>query len=219
MNIVITGANRGIGLELVKHYCNAGASVTALCRNSSDQLNQTEATVIDKVDMANPDSIKNAALAIGYQQIDVLINNAGVLGNESINDWDPNTIDYQFRVNSMGPLLLTQALQPKLLEDAKVILVTSRMGSMSDNMSGGYYGYRMSKAALNAAGVSLANDFRDKKVSVLMLHPGFVQTEMVSGNGDISAEVAARNMCNRIEQLTLADSGAFWHANGDDLPW
>lgn len=219
MNVVVSGANRGIGLALVQQYIAQGATVYAICRNSSDELNKTGARIIDKIDMANPDTIQSLNQLLNGVVIDLLINNAGVLGNESVGDWDPNTIDYQFRVNAMAPLLVTQVLQSQLVEGSKVVLVTSRMGSMEDNSSGGYYGYRMSKAALNAAGVSLARDLNDRGISVLLLHPGFVQTDMVNGNGDISAQQAAQNMRSRIAALSLDCSGAFWHANGDDLPW
>jgi NAD(P)-dependent dehydrogenase (short-subunit alcohol dehydrogenase family) len=217
--IVITGANRGIGLEFVKQYLAKGDTVYALCRNSSDELSQSGAKVVDKVDVGNPETLKEALSKLKDLKIDVLINNAGVLGRESIDDWDPITIDHQFRVNAMGPLLVTQVLQDQLGEGSKVALITSRMGSMADNNSGGYYGYRMSKAALNMAGVSLAQDLKPRGVSVAILHPGYVQTEMVNYGGDISAESSAQRLMQRIEELTLDNSGSFWHSNGELLPW
>ena len=143
----------------------------------------------------------------------------GVLGKEGLGDWDPHTIDYQFRVNALGPLLVTQALLPSLSSDGKIALITSRMGSMEDNSSGGYYGYRMSKAALNAAGVSLAQDLKPKGIAVGLFHPGFVQTEMVNGNGDIDADTAAGQLYERIAELALNNTGQFFHANGDKIPW
>ena len=93
------------------------------------------------------------------------------------------------------------------------------MGSISDNTSGGYYGYRMSKTALNSAGVSLAQDLRPDKIAVVMLHPGFVQTDLVNNQGDISADKSARNLIKRVDQLNIEHSGEFWHANGEELPW
>lgn len=216
---VITGANRGIGLEMVKHYVAKKWDVYGLCRNSSDDLNQSGATVINKVDVGNPEALPLALNRLKDVKIDLLINNAGVLGRDSLKEWDPNTIEHQFRVNALGPLLVTQCFLEQLKKGSKVVHITSRMGSMSDNSSGGYYGYRMSKAALNAAGVSMANDLKEQGIVVALLHPGYVQTEMVSYGGDISADVAASKMIDRIEQLTLENSGSFWHSNGETLPW
>lgn len=218
-NVVITGANRGIGLEFVKHYLAQGHQVFALCRNTSDALTASGAQVIDKVDVGNPESLPLTLERLKGVKIDLLINNAGVLANESINDYSPNTIEQQFLVNAMGPLLVTQLLKEQLVKGSKVALITSRMGSMTDNTSGGYYGYRMSKAALNMAGVSLAHDLKPAGVAVGLFHPGYVQTEMVNYGGDVSATDASASMIERIEQLTLASSGSFYHANGDILPW
>ena len=217
--VVITGANRGIGLSLTKHYIANGHEVYGLCRNCSDELNTSGAKVIDKVDVGNPDSLQDALLRLKDVKIDLLINNAGVLAKESLDDCDPHTIEHQFRVNALGPLLITQQLLPQFKDGAKVALVTSRMGSMGDNGSGGYYGYRMSKAALNAAGVSMAQDLKAKGFPVAILHPGYVQTEMVSFGGDVSADTAAERLAARIEELDMSNTGSFWHANGEELPW
>ena len=119
----------------------------------------------------------------------------------------------------MGPLLVTQCLLDNLQAGAKVALITSRMGSMADNGSGGYYGYRMSKAALNAAGVSMARDLAPRGVAVGLFHPGFVQTDMVGGQGDVDAATAASRLIARIEALSVETAGKFIHANGDELPW
>ena len=189
------------------------------CRNTSDDLSSSGAQVIDKVDVGNPESLPLALERLKGVKIDLLINNAGVLANESINDYSPNTIEQQFLVNAMGPLLVTQLLKEQLVAGSKVALITSRMGSMTDNTSGGYYGYRMSKAALNMAGVSLAHDLKPADIAVGLFHPGYVQTEMVNYGGNVSATDASASIIERIEQLTLADSGSFYHANGDVLPW
>jgi NAD(P)-dependent dehydrogenase (short-subunit alcohol dehydrogenase family) len=142
-----------------------------------------------------------------------------VLANEDLEHMSAITLEHQFRVNAMGPLLVTQILRKQLVKGAKVALITSRMGSLTDNTSGGYYGYRMSKAALNIAGVSLAHELKAQQVSVALLHPGYVQTDMVNNNGDISAAVAVERLIQRIDGLTLSNSGTFWHSNGDILPW
>ncbi len=219
MNVVITGGNRGIGLALVKACLARGDNVYVACRNSSDELNETGATVYTGVDVSNPESLALALAPLKDISIDWLINNAGVLGRESLEDWEPNTIDYQFRVNALGPLLVTQTLLPAMSAGGKIGLVTSRMGSMADNGSGGYYGYRMSKAALNAAGVSLANDLKARNIAVALLHPGFVQTEMVNNAGDVTPDVAAAGLIARLDELSMASTGTFYHANGDVLPW
>ncbi|MEG3768574.1 SDR family oxidoreductase [Alteromonas sp. 14N.309.X.WAT.G.H12] len=219
MNVVITGGNRGIGLALVNALLARNCHVIVACRHSSDALNNTQATVITGVDVSKPESLEKALSPLKDVPIDWLINNAGVLGKESLDDWDPATIDYQFRVNALGPLLVTQALLPNLSEGSKIGLITSRMGSMTDNGSGGYYGYRMSKAALNAAGVSLAQDLKPKGIAVALLHPGFVQTEMVNNAGDITPDEAASGLINRLDELTLTTTGQFFHANGERLPW
>ncbi len=219
MNVVITGGNRGIGLALVKLYKAQGHSVYAICRNTSDELSQLGCNVITGVDLSQPEVLQEKLSPLKELNIDILINNAGVLGREALTDWDPNTIDYQFRINALGPLLVTQVLQQSLGNGSKVCLITSRMGSMGDNGSGGYYGYRMSKAALNAMGVSLAHDLRAHNIAVGIFHPGFVQTEMVNGSGDISPETAAERLATRIAELNLETSGQFIHSNGDPLPW
>ncbi|MFT4939674.1 MAG: NAD(P)-dependent dehydrogenase (short-subunit alcohol dehydrogenase family) [Paraglaciecola sp.] len=218
-NVVITGANRGIGLEFTKQYLAKGHQVYALCRNTSDDLTASKATVIDRVDVGNPETLPDRLSKLKDVKIDILINNAGVLGRESIDDWDPITIEHQFRVNAMGPLLVTQCLRPQLKNGSKIALITSRMGSMTDNGSGSYYGYRMSKAALNMAGVSMAHDLKEQGIAVAILHPGFVQTEMVNNAGDISAQESASRLMQRIEALNMENSGTFWHSNGEVLPW
>jgi NAD(P)-dependent dehydrogenase (short-subunit alcohol dehydrogenase family) len=218
-NVVISGANRGMGLEFVKQYLAKGDTVYALCRNSSDELNQTSAKVFDKVDVGNPECLEKTLPALSDLKIDLLINNAGVLANESLDDMSAATLEYQFRVNALGPVMVTQILRQQLVKGAKVAMITSRMGSVTDNTSGGYYGYRMSKAALNMAGVSLAHDLKEQDVAVALLHPGYVQTEMVNNNGDISAAVAVERLIQRIEELNMSNTGTFWHSSGEVLPW
>ncbi|MFT5924142.1 MAG: NAD(P)-dependent dehydrogenase (short-subunit alcohol dehydrogenase family) [Paraglaciecola sp.] len=217
--VVVTGANRGIGLEFVKQYLAKGDRVIALCRNTSDELSQTSAKVIDKVDVSSPECLEKILPTLSDLKINLLINNAGVFANETLEHMSVNTLEYQFRVNAIGPLMVTQLLRQQLVKGAKVALITSRMGSVTDNASGGYYGYRMSKAALNIAGVSLAHDLKEQEVAVALLHPGYVQTEMVNNGGDISAAVAVERLMQRIEELNLNNTGSFWHSSGEVLPW
>jgi len=129
------------------------------------------------------------------------------------------TIREQFEVNALAPLRIVNALQSNLNPDGKVAMITSRMGSISDNGSGGRYGYRMSKAALNAASMSLSKDLSSQDVAVGIYHPGYVQTDMVNHGGDISADESAGRIVSLINELTMKDSGVFRHSNGEVLPW
>lgn len=217
--ILITGANRGIGLALANQYANAGARVYAVCRKRSKGLEHENITVIDGVDVTAADAVTRIREVLDGQLLDILINNAGILGRETLYDAPEESILKQFQVNSLAPLRLTIGLLGNLKEGSKVALITSRMGSMADNGSGGYYGYRMSKAALNAAGVSLAKDLETQGIAVALLHPGYVQTDMVNNSGDISADTAAERLRQRIEELNQSNSGTFWHSNGETLPW
>lgn len=216
---VITGANRGIGLEFVKHYNAQGWRVYGVCRQSSAALNAIDINVIDGIDVSSSQSIASLDAKLSNVQIDLLINNAGILRNETLGDLNFKTIEDQFQVNALGPLRVTEAVLGKMHKGAKIALITSRMGSIADNTSGGRYGYRMSKAALNIAGVSLAHDLKSRGIAVALLHPGYVATDMVGGRGDITPDVAASRLAQRIEELTLENSGSFWHSNGEILPW
>lgn len=218
-HVVITGANRGIGLALTQQFVNRGDTVTAVCRTPSDALKQLNVNIIEGIDVTDSGGIAALANKLNGKPIDILLNNAGLLEREQLGALNTQTIEAQFRVNAMGPLLVTDALRGNLSDGSKVVMITSRMGSMADNGSGAYYGYRMSKAALNAAGVSLANDLKEAGVAVAMLHPGFVQTEMVNNAGDISAETAAEHLIARIDELNLSTTGQFKHSNGESLPW
>ena len=219
MNVLVTGASRGIGLALTQYYLRDGHQVFATCRQASSALSNSQATIIDGIELTAADAGTKIASALGETKIDLLINNAGILRNESLGAMDIASVQQQLRVNSVAPLALIHALLAHLQAGTKIALITSRMGSIADNGSGGYYGYRMSKAALNAAGQSLAIDLKPQDIYVAILHPGFVQTDMVGGAGDISAEVAAERLAARIAELDGSNTGSFWHSNGQLLPW
>lgn len=219
MHIVITGANRGIGLALTQHYLAQDHKVTAVCRQSSSALEATQAHIISNIDMSNEATLTDLTHQLQNQSIDILINNAGILRSETLHEFDSSTIEQQFLVNALAPINVTRMLLPQLHKGSKVAVITSRMGSIADNGSGGYYGYRMSKAALNAGAKSLAIDLAPQGISVAILHPGFVQTDMVGHAGDISAETAAQRLAARIENLKPENTGTFWHSNGEVLPW
>ena len=218
--VVITGANRGIGLALAEQYQMQGDKVIAVCRQSSQALAKLAGvTIIENVDVVSDQDLLTLAKALTGIDVDLLINNAGILSEEFLGDIDFDAVERQFRVNAIGPLKATEALLNNLHSGAKVVLVTSRMGSLGDNGSGGHYGYRMSKSALNSAAVSLAVDLKPKGIAVALLHPGFVQTALVNNQGNVSADQAAEMLIQRIDALNIETTGSFTHANGEALPW
>lgn len=221
-NVVITGANRGIGLELAKLYAARGDLVTAICREAGDEIEDIADQTISGIDVTNeqvPEGLQTILAELVEGKIDLLINNAGIFQNETLDNMDAESIRQQFEVNTIAPLMIAHALLPLMGEGSKIANITSRMGSLEDNTSGAYYGYRASKAALNAVGKSLAMDLKPRGIAVAQLHPGFVQTRMVGFNGDITPEQAAEGLAQRIDELTLENTGGFWHSNGQQLPW
>jgi NAD(P)-dependent dehydrogenase (short-subunit alcohol dehydrogenase family) len=221
--VVITGANRGIGFSMAELCVEQGDTVYALCRSRSNALTQLSSAInlhiIEQVDVSTTQGIAQAVKGLSGVSIDLLINNAGILRNESLQDLNVETITEQFTVNALAPLVMTHALLPNLRSGSKLALITSRMGSIEDNTSGGRYGYRMSKAALNIAAMSLAQDLKSDNISVGIYHPGYVQTDMVNHGGDISSEVAAKRLIALMNGLSLAETGVFKHSNGEILPW
>ena len=215
---VVTGANRGIGLELVVQLIAKGYRVLAVCRASSGELAASGADVVDAVDVTDPKGLARLAEAIDAP-IDLLINNAGLLTKETLEEPNLDAIRRQFEVNALAPLAVTHQLLEHLAPKAKVAVVTSRMGSLADNTSGSRYGYRMTKAAANMMGVSLARDLAPRGFAVAILHPGFVRTGMTGFNGYIEPDEAARGLLLRIDEATAGEEPVFRHANGELLPW
>ena len=216
---VVTGANRGIGLALVAQLHLRGATVVAVCRQTSPELLALGVRVESGIDVADPHAGPSLATRLAHDDIDLLVHNAGIGRFETLEGTTPSDVMAQFQVNAMAPLFLTRALLPRLRSGAKVALVSSRMGSIGDNGSGGYYGYRMSKAALNAAGVSLAHDLKAAGIAVVIVHPGAVRTGMTGGQGAIEPDTAARGLLQRIDELAIGTTGRFVHADGTVLPW
>jgi len=171
------------------------------------------------VDVTDERSLARLAEVLGSRKVDVLVNNAGVLSDESLSDLDVDRIRRQFEVNSLGPLRVTAALLGNLGEGSKVAIITSRMGSIEDNTSGGRYGYRMSKVAVNMAGRSLAHDLKEAGVAVDVLHPGFMRTDMTGHQGLIDPPESAAGLIARIDELSLETTGTFRHTNGETIPW
>lgn len=216
---VVTGANRGIGLELARQLHQRGDQVIAAVRSSSEDLEKLAVEVHEDVDIADGRAISQFANTLSGRAIDLLIHNAGVLSRESLDDLDLDRIRRQFEVNTLGPLRLTSALLPCLGAGSKVAIVSSRLGSMAHNTSGGNYGYRISKAAVNMAGVTLARDLQSRGVILILLHPGYVKTQLTGMAGDIDPDESAQGLIKRIDDATLESSGSFWHADGTELAW
>ncbi|MEH6346144.1 MAG: SDR family oxidoreductase [Bermanella sp.] len=219
-NILITGANRGIGLALTKQYLSQGDTVYAVCRKASTELaSLKDANVIEGIDVSDDKNLLTLKNSLTDVSLDIVINNAGIMTEETLGNIDFSAVVHQFLVNAVGPLKTTQSLLENLNKGSKVAIITSRMGSIGDNTSGGWYGYRMSKSAANSAAASLAQDLKPKGVSLVLLHPGFVQTDLVDQQGDVTATHAASNLVTRINELTLETTGSLFHANGESLPW
>lgn len=220
---LVTGANRGIGLAFCRLLQARGERVVAVCRAPSAELEALAAqglSIEAGLDLAEDGTPAELAHRLDSLPLDGVILNAGILESSGLEDLDVEAVRRQFEVNALAPLRLARALTASMPEGAKLALITSRMGSIADNGSGGYYGYRMSKAALNMAGRSLAIDLRPRGIAVAILHPGLVSTRMVGFTPQgISPEHAALGMLERIDALSLESSGSFWHANGEPLPW
>lgn len=220
--VLVTGANRGIGLALAQACRQRGDRVIAVCRSDSKELRDTGAQVESGIDVTDEAALGGLVGKLGRERIHHVWLNAGVLEREKLGGIDEAGFDSlrrQFEVNALGPLRVAQALLDNLAEGSKIAIMTSRMGSMGDNDSGGFYGYRASKAAVNAIGKSLAVDLRPKGVAVFLMHPGYVATDMVGRSGDITPEVAAERLVGLLDKLELRDTGSFHHSNGSELPW
>ncbi|HKJ15996.1 MAG TPA: SDR family oxidoreductase [Xanthomonadales bacterium] len=217
--ILVTGANRGIGLEMSRQLSLANNSVIAVCRSASKDLAELDVEVIENVDVGTGEGVATLARQVGDRKIDWLVNNAGVLATDSLDGLDFEAIEYQFRVNTMGPLRVSAALLGNLQQGSKIFVITSAMGSITDNTSGGYYGYRISKAGVNMAFKSLSVDLQGRGIGVFMLHPGWVATDMSNFKGPVSPEASVNGLVARMVELEPEMTGTFRHARGHDLNW
>lgn len=216
--VLLTGCNRGIGLELARQLHGRGDEVIGVCRHASDELRDLGIRVIEGIDVSDGASIATLRKELGGLPIDILINNAGILRQDSFGSIDYDTMLEQYEVNALGPLRVTEALADSLHDGSKVAIVTSRVGSIADNGSGGNWGYRASKAAVNMVGINLMHELGPRGIAVALLHPGLVATDMTGGHGIPAAE-SAGGLIARIDELSLRNSGTFWHAEGYELPW
>ena len=217
---LITGSNRGIGLELCKQIIERGDEVIATCREASSDLKNLGVRIEEDIDISSEDSINNLRQALSGVELDCLIHNAGIYEFNSIDNFDHESIIRQFVVNALSPLSITRALKGLLKKNSKIGFITSRMGSIGDNSSGSSYGYRMSKVALSMAAKSLSRDLLKEDIYVAILHPGLVSTRMTgfTKNG-ISTVESANGLLKRIDSLNKNNTGTFWHTNGEILPW
>lgn len=228
--LLITGANRGIGLELCKQYLNDGWKVHATCR---DPNNATRLSVLaDKypdnltihtLDVSNFEQISSLKNTIGDLPIDVLFNNAGIYGNEAnhLGHLDTEAWLETFKVNVISPMKILETFADNVESSSlkTIANMTSKMGSIEDNGFGGRYAYRSSKTALNMTMVSAALELKDRDISVLLLHPGWVRTDMGGPNGELSVEESAMKLRKIVDNSTLDDSGKFFDINGETIPW
>jgi NAD(P)-dependent dehydrogenase (short-subunit alcohol dehydrogenase family) len=228
--ILITGANRGIGLELVKQYYRSGWKVLACCR-SSDKAFELQG-LVDKsngkiiiycLDITNEKNIVDLSVFLEKQPIDILLNNAGIFGPVGTNMDTIKSEDwlYTFKVNTIAPFLVARAFINHVSNSQHKIIanMSSNMGSIFLNDRGGEYIYRSSKAALNSITKSLSNDLAEKNVIVIALHPGWVRTGMGGPNGEIDVITSARGLCKVLSSVSLKDSGTFIGYNGENLAW
>lgn len=217
--LLVTGANRGIGLELARQYAAEGWAVIATAREpgEADDLEATGCE-IEALDVADEASVDAFLERLGDRPIDLFINNAGVGGGM---DLSRETWLHTLEVNSVAPALLAQALKPNVAasQQKKMVVITSRMGSIGDNDSGGFWIYRSSKAAVNAAWKSIALDFRGDAIAVAMLHPGWVRTDMGGPNAQIDTETSVAGMRKVIDGLSVENSGEFRAYDGSEIGW
>ncbi|WP_263082211.1 SDR family oxidoreductase [Endozoicomonas sp. Mp262] len=228
--VLVTGANRGIGLEFCKQYLSLGYKVYACCRSpeSSPELLTLKQKVADRLhvfplDVTNEGMLKALPHMLEGQPIDILINNAGVYGPKALPFGQIDDAEWLnvMKVNTIAPLQLAQLLVDNVAasQERKVVLLTSKMGSISDNTSGGSYIYRSSKAALNAVGKSLSVDLAPKGIKVALVHPGWVKTDMGGNNALIDTETSVSGLCRVIEQLSEENSGQFFNYDGALISW
>ena len=216
--VLITGAESGLGLALLRAYTDAGDGVSVLCRRTSAELTTLAPDMHADVDVTNTAAVYRAAAAMGDAPIDVLINNAGIMIEDDIDRLDIAAARLQFEVNALGPLNVALAFRRRLHIGSRVINISSRLGSISDNKSGDDYGYRMSKAAQNMLTSNLAIELRKEGICVVAMHPGIVATEMTGNQGTPADEVAG-DLKRTIGGLDMARSGSFLDRFGEEIPW
>ncbi len=225
--VIVTGANRGIGLEFARQYAADGWRVIATTRDPAKaaDLSATKGVEVRALEVADPASIQAFAQGLGGEAVDLLVNNAGVMGPEfprqSKDGIDVEGWLHTMRVNTLAPLLLVLALRENLAKSKapKVASITSQLGSIGENESGGMYAYRVSKAALNMGNKSLAVDLRDRNICCIVLHPGWVQTDMGGANAPVKPTDSVAGMRRVIARAGMEVTGCFFGHDGREIPW
>lgn len=215
---MITGANRGLGLALCGAAADRGSKVIAVCRQTSPALRQVASRIEAGVDLAESKALSNLASRLRGVQLDTIVHNAGLHAGQGLSEVEADQIQRAMEVNAIAPVVLTRLVLGNLGAGAKVVIVSSAAGSVNGNRRGGEYGYRMSKAAVNAGGAAMAVDLRSLGVTVAMIHPGTVATRMTGWRG-MKPRVAAKHLLNLVERLDLTMTGRFWTLDGTELPW
>ena len=225
INVFITGSNRGLGLEFVKQYLTLGHHVYATCRDPKDaqELNQIEDKNLEilKLDVSNPKDIQAIKSQLGNKPIDILINNAGIWRGSAIGSINEQDWLDSFSVNTIAPIKTAEALLDNIKSGhlKKIVSITSKMGSIDDNTSGGSYIYRSSKSALNSAMQSLRHDLSGHDIATLTLHPGWVRTDMGGSGAWIDVEESVSGMIQVINNLSLKNSGQYLDYAGKSINW
>jgi len=227
--LLITGANRGIGCELTKQYLEQGWDVHACCRSPKKAkelaklAEKNKKLNIHKLNVVKEKQINKLKKALKNKPIDMLINNAGVhaLGASQFGQTEDEAWEEAVAVNLLAPMKMMEHFKENVsISNKKIIAsMSSKMGSMDDNTSGGAYAYRATKAALNAVMVSAAHDLRHLDITCLILHPGWVRTDMGGPNGEISVEESATKLRKILDECDITDSGKFFDIDGTIIPW
>ena len=226
--VLVTGANRGIGLQLCKQFAARGDDVVAVCRETTDELSALDVRVIDGIDVGSGTAVETLRQELDGLQIDILVNNAGILLRDTFGEIDFDAMAEQYRVNTLGPLRVSEALADNLHEGSKVAIVSSRVGSIEDNSSGGNYGYRASKSALNQFLRTLAIECRHRhpNATVLAIHPGTTDTGLsrpfqrnVPADKLYSPATSAQRILKVLHGAEPGMSGSFLNWDGREIPW
>lgn len=230
-SVLVTGSNRGLGLEWVRQYSKAGWRVYATCRfpEQADELqalaSQSDYMTIHRLDVTRDDQLSEIVKDLAGESIDILVNNAGVyheqwgkdpLGKINYDDWQ-----HTFAVNTLGPMRVSEAFIENIARSKKrlIVAITSHMGSIADIASGNDYAYRSSKAALNAAMKGLSFEAATRNVGVLILHPGWVRTRMGGESAPLTTQQSVEGMRKPVENFNLSESGSFFRYDGTPIPW
>jgi len=221
---VVTGANRGIGLALAQSFNEAGFTVIGTARTPDEATElQKTGTRVEQLDVTNQASVDAMAQRLAETPIDILINNAGVKGEDNIDmaSLDVDNMEWVLQVNTLGPVRVIKALFPNVQSGERklVVNISSMMGSIEKNTRGCCAGYRASKTALNSINKTFAVDYGKQGMTFVVMHPGYVQTDMNEGQGSITPAESAAGLVSVIRGLGAADTGKFYDWQGNELPW